>query len=115
MMKKLARVIAVVVTLSLFMAGCGKKGHVSTSELRSNFKSAAPDMQTLVNKVVSALNSNNYNEAVDNLQALDHKAKLTVEQRQAIKDTITRIEQAVADAAKKSAADAQKAAAGKPK
>ncbi len=83
---------------ALAVTGCGSKGRVSTSELRSNFKSAEPAMQSLVDKAVAAVNSNNYPEALSNLQTLSHKARLTVDQEQALKDTIAAVQKHMADA-----------------
>jgi hypothetical protein len=90
---------------ALTVTGCGSKGRVSTSELRSSFKSAEPAMQTLVDKAVAAVNSNNYPEALSDLQTLSHKARLTVDQEQALKDTIAAIEKKTSSLTNKPAAE----------
>jgi hypothetical protein len=84
-----------IVALSAASAGtgCGRKGGVSTSELQSSFESAEPAMQTQVVKAVAAVRSNNYPEALSDLQVLSHKARLTTDQEQAIKDTMTAIQE----------------------
>ncbi len=93
---------------SLAITGCGKKGRVSTSELQSSFKSAEPAMQTLVNNAVAAVKSNNYPEALSNLQTLSHKARLTPDQQQALKDTIAAIQEKTSSMTNKPAEAPQK-------
>ena len=92
-MKRIMWKLVMALGVSLAIIGCGRKGRVSTSELRSSFKSAEPAMQTLVNSTVAAVKSNNYPEALNDLQALSHKARLTPDQLQAIKDTIAAIQE----------------------
>jgi len=93
--------------VSLVVTGCGKKGRVSTSELQSSFKSAEPPMQTLVNNAVAAVKSNNYPEALNDLQTLSHKARLTPDQQQAVKDTIAAVQQRASGTTNKPAEEAQ--------
>lgn len=78
--------------------GCGHKG-VGTSELQSSFQSSEPAMQTLVDKAVSAIKSNNYPEALNNLQLLEKKAKETPDQQQAVKDTIEAVQKHISEMA----------------
>ncbi|HXI84664.1 MAG TPA: hypothetical protein VNL17_11320 [Verrucomicrobiae bacterium] len=106
-MKKFAWMPVVALGALLAISGCGKKGRVSTSELQSSFKSAEPAMQTLVNNAVLAVKSNNYPEALSNLQTLSHKARLTPDQQQAVKDTIAAIQQKASGTANKPAEEAQ--------
>jgi hypothetical protein len=91
-MRRFTWILVVALGTSLTVTGCGKKGRVSTSALQSSFKSAEPAMQTLVDKAVAAVNSNNYPEALNDLQTLSHKARLTVDQEQVLKDTIATIQ-----------------------
>jgi hypothetical protein len=107
-MKRLGWILVVALGASLAIIGCGHKGRVSTSELRSNFKSAEPAMQTLVNNTVAAVKSNNYPEALSNLQLLSHKARLTADQEQAIKDTIAAIQEKTASMTNKPAVEPQR-------
>jgi hypothetical protein len=81
----------------LAVTGCGHKSRVSTAELQGSFKEAEPAMQTLVDKAVSAVKSNNYPEALGDLQVLSHKARLTPDQQQALKDTIAEIQQKISN------------------
>jgi hypothetical protein len=85
--------LAWILVAALGVTGCGHKGRVNTSDLQSSFKSAEPAMQTLVDKAVGAVKSNNYPEALSDLQVLSHKARLTPDQQQSIKDTIEAIQQ----------------------
>ena len=108
-MKKYSWILLVVISLSLTVIGCGKKNEVDTSKLQSSFKSAPPAQQSDVDKAVSAIKAGNYSEAVNDLQRLSSKAKLTPEQQQAVKDTIAAIQKQIAATANQAAGDAQKA------
>jgi hypothetical protein len=99
--KKLDWILVAALGASLTLTSCGHKGRVSTSDLQSSFKSAEPAMQTLVDKAVGAVKSNNYPEALGNLQVLSHKARLTPDQLQAINDTVAAIQKHVSDTANK--------------
>jgi hypothetical protein len=102
--KRSVWILVLALGASLTVSGCGHKG-VSTSELQSSFKSAEPAMQTLVDKAVASVNSNNYPEALNDLQTLSHKARLTVDQEQALKDTIAAIEEKTSGLTNKPAAE----------
>jgi hypothetical protein len=108
MIKNFGWMLVVTLGLSLTITGCGNKGRVSTSDLQSSFKLAEPAMQTLVDKTVGAVKSNNYPEALSDLQVLSHKARLTPDQQQSINDTVAAIQKHVSDVASKAAADSQK-------
>jgi hypothetical protein len=108
MIKNFGWILVVALGASLTITGCSNKGRVSTSDLQSSFKSAEPAMQTLVDKAVGAVKSNNYPEALNNLQLLSHKARLTLDQEQSVKDTIAAIQKHISDTANKAAADSQK-------
>jgi len=92
-MKRFLWMLVVALGATLTIIGCGHKGRVSTSELQSSFKSVEPAMQTLVNNAVAAVKSNDYPVALNNLQTLAHKARLTADQQQALKDTIAAIQE----------------------
>src|SRR5437016_2820100 len=100
-MKKFTWMLIMALSAPLVITGCGKQGRVSTSELQSNFKSAEPPMQTLVNNAVAAVKSNNYPEALRDLQTLSHKARLTLDQQQALKDTIAAIQEKISSTTNK--------------
>jgi|ERR1017187_3129045 hypothetical protein len=107
-MKRFAWMLVVALGASLVITGCGHKGAVSTSELQSNFKSAEPAMRTLVDNAVAAVKSNNYPEALSNLQLLSHKARLTPDQQQSLKDTIAAIQEKTSSTTNKPAAEPPK-------
>jgi predicted small lipoprotein YifL len=120
-MKRFAWILVVALGASLAITGCGHKGAVSTSELRSSFKSAEPAMQSQVDKAVASVKSNNYPEALSDLQVLSHKARLTPDQQQSLKDTIAAIQNKISSTTNKPADGPQKLPAelqkllGKPK
>jgi outer membrane protein assembly factor BamD (BamD/ComL family) len=107
-MKRHGWILLAVMSLSLAVIGCGKKGEVDTSKLENSFKSAPPAQQSDVDKAVSAVKAGNYSEAVTDLQRLASKAKLTPEQQQAVKDTIAAIQKQMTATASKAAGDLQK-------
>jgi hypothetical protein len=104
-MRRFTWILVVALGASLTVSGCGNRGRVSTSELQSSFKSAEPAMQTLVDKAVAAVNSNNYPEALNDLQTLSHKARLTLDQERVLKDTIAAIEKKTSSMTNKPAAE----------
>ena len=107
-MKRFAWMLVVALGASLAITGCGHKGAVSTSELQSSFQSAEPAMQTLVNNAVAAVKSNDYPGALSNLQLLSHKARLTTDQQQSLKDTIAAIQNKMSSTTNKPAAEPQR-------
>jgi hypothetical protein len=107
-MKRFVWMLVVALGASLTITGCGHKGAVSTSELRSSFKSAEPAMQTLVNNAVAAVKSNNYPEALSDLQVLSHKARLTPDQQQVLKDTMAAIQTKISSTTNKPVAEPQR-------
>jgi len=109
-MKRLATsLLGTLVALSLFMAGC-KGRHVSTSELEHNFKGGEPATLEIESNAVAAIKSGKYPEALTYLQKLAHRAMLSPDQQQAIRDTTDAVQKRLDDQAKKAAADAQKSA-----
>jgi hypothetical protein len=107
-MKRFVWMLVVALGASLAITGCGHKGAVSTSELRSSFKSAEPAMQTLVDNTVASVKSNNYPEALSDLQVLSHKARLTPDQQQSLKNTIAAIQNKISSTTNKPAAEPHK-------
>jgi predicted small lipoprotein YifL len=100
-MKRFVWILAVALGASLTITGCGNKGRVSTSDLQSSFKSAEPAMQSQVDKAVTAVKSNNYPEALSDLQVLAHKARLTPDQQQVLKDTMAAIQDKISSTTNK--------------
>lgn len=102
-------VVLAMAALAMVIGGCGKKSGVDTSPLESSFKSAEATTQTAADKVVTAVKSADYSEALSQLQSLAKNAKLTPEQQQAIKDVMAQVQKAITDTASKAAGDASKA------
>ncbi len=65
-------------------------------------------MQALVDKAVGAVHSNNYPAALSDLQALSHKARLTLDQEQVLKDTMAAIQDKISSSTNKPAAEPPK-------
>ena len=95
-MKTRAWILGLALAASLTAFGCGHK-RVSTSELQESFKGSETNLQALVDKTVSAIQSNNYPEALNNLNALAHKAKETPDQQAAVQDTIAAVQKRMAE------------------
>lgn len=98
----------VAVLMAVATAGCAKKNNVDTGKLESSFRAAEPAAKSDADKAVAAVKAGNYSEALADLQRLASKAKLTPEQQEAVKDLIAQVQKAMADAAGKAAAEAQK-------
>src|SRR5437879_1042806 len=101
---------AAVVAIVLISNGCGSKNSVDTAPLEKNFAAAEPASKSAADKVVSAIKSADYSGAMSQLKGLASQAKLTPEQQQAIKDTLSQIQKQITDAAGKIGSEGQKAA-----
>lgn len=97
-MKSITVLLISIITVSLTLVACSKKNSVDTTAFENAFKSAEPAIQTVAEKVVSAVKSADYSGAVTQLTSLAKEAKLTDEQQQAIKDLIGHVQQAIARA-----------------
>jgi type IV secretory pathway TrbL component len=101
--------------VSLTMAGCNKQGGIDTGSLEKSLKSAEAAAQSSADKAVAAIKSADYSGAMAELKSLASNAKLTPEQQQAIKDVMAQVSNALADAASKTAGEANKAMKDVPK
>ena len=108
-MKKLVIILALVLTASFVMLGCGKKGP-DTSRVEKSFATAEPDAKQSAQQAVDATKAGKYAEAMSSLQQAAAKAKLTPEQQAAIKDLVEQIQQQIKQNAEKLAADAKEGA-----
>lgn len=86
LMKKLllSATLAVAALTLLLFAGCGGE-KVSTSKLESSFSSAEAATKAEVQKAVDSIKAKDYASALVQLQKVYARAKLTPEQREAIK------------------------------
>jgi len=102
--------LMMVAAATLAVVGCKKGGSVDTSNMEKSFASADAAAKSSAEKAVTAIKSVDYVGAFVELKILGEKAKLILEQQQAIKDVMARLQQLVADTASKAAGDASKAA-----
>jgi outer membrane protein assembly factor BamD (BamD/ComL family) len=94
--------------VTLLSAGCAKKSSVDTGKLESSFQSAEPANKGAADNAMAAIKAGNYQQALTDLQQLAKKAKLTPEQRQAIKDVIAQVQKQASELANKATGDLQK-------
>ena len=89
--------------------GCAKKEHVDTVKLEASFSTAEPSKKSEVDKVVASVKSQDWAGATASLQRLGADAKLTEEQKQAVKDTLEQVGKVIKDTANKAVGEANKA------
>jgi uncharacterized protein YcfL len=85
--------LGVLSLVALLVIGCSKPPVADTGRLEKAFKTSAPAAQSLVEKVSTAISQTNYPAAMATLQKLSHQPKLTDEQQQAVRDTMTAVQQ----------------------
>ena len=113
-MKTLIAVTGMIVIALL--VGCAKKDEpVDTVKLEASFSTAEPSTKSKVDKVVASVNSQDWASASASLKDLASDAKLTEEQKKAVKDTMDDIAgkfkeavEQVKDEANKALGEAQK-------
>jgi hypothetical protein len=102
--------IAIVSVLALWVAtGCAKKEEVNTVKLEASFSTAEPSKKSEVDKVVASVKSQDWAGATASLQRLASDAKLTDEQKAAVKDTLEQVGKVIKDTANKAVGEANKA------
>ena len=89
--------------------GCAKKEQVDTVKLEASFSTAEPAKKSEVDKVVASVKSQDWAGATASLQRLAADAKLTEEQKQAVKDTLEQVGKVIKDTASKAVGGAEKA------
>jgi acyl-CoA reductase-like NAD-dependent aldehyde dehydrogenase len=96
--------IAVVILIAaLFsMTGCGNKSKVDTGKLESAFSSAEAAVKAEIDKAVQAIKAEDLAGALTQLQKTYARAKLTEEQKQAIKEMVETLQKLIAEGATKS-------------
>ena len=109
-MKPISWILTAMAATVLLSSGCGSKNSVDTAPLEKSFASAEPASKSAADKAVSAIKSADYSGAMSQLKSLASQAKLTPEQQQAIKDTLSQIQKQITDAAAKIGSEGQKAA-----
>lgn len=109
-MKTNLPILAVILTVTLALAGCSKSGgSVDPSPLEKSFAAAEPALKSAADTAVTAIKKADYSAAMAELQKLTANVKLTDEQKKAISDVLAQIQKAVAEAGSKAAGEASKA------
>jgi len=102
--------VTFVSVLALWIAaGCAKKQQVDTVKLEASFSTAEPSKKSEVDKIVASVKNQDWAAATASLQRLGADAKLTEEQKTAIKDTLEQVGKAIKDTAQKAVGEANKA------
>jgi hypothetical protein len=89
--------------------GCAKKQEVDTVKLQASFSTAEPSKKSEVDKAVASINSQDWAGAMASLQRVATDAKLTEEQKQAVKDAMDQIGKVIKDTANKAVDGGKKA------
>ncbi len=92
------------VIAALAVAGCNKPDNqpkVDTAPLENSFKTADPATQNNAQRAIADIKSADYSGALTQLKQMAGNARLTPEQQQAIKNTLSQIEQGFKDTANK--------------
>ena len=89
--------------------GCAKKEQVDTVKLEASFSTAEPSKKSEVDKVVASVKSQDWAGASASLQRLAADAKLTEEQKQAVKSTLDQVANAMKEAVGKAGGEVNKA------
>jgi hypothetical protein len=105
---KILMSVAAILAISLF-AGCAKKEQVDTAKLEASFSTSEPTTKSEVDKIVASVKSQDWTTASASLKKLGNDAKLTEEQKKAVKDTLNDIGNKFKDAAKQVSEEANKA------
>ncbi len=107
-MRKLIWLAAPALILSLALAGCGGSD-VDTAELKESFSSADATKKATVDDVVAAVKAGDFAKAGSALSKLASRAKLTSDQKKAIKNTASQIRDQITQIAKDAAEEGKKA------
>ncbi len=94
----------VLLLAALVLGGCNKQSSqssIDTAPLEKSFQTADPATQNRAQRAIADIKSANYSSALGQLKEMAGNAKLTPEQQQAIKNTLSQIEQGFKDTAEK--------------
>lgn len=92
------------------LVGCAKKDEpVDTVKLEASFSTAEPSTKSKVDKIVASVKSQDWSGATASLKDLASDAKLTEEQKQAVKSTMDDIANKFKETAKQVKEEANKA------
>jgi len=109
-MKKLGFIAALILSIGLLgVVGCSKKESVDTSKVQAAYESAPDTDKEDVNKAISSIQAEDYAAGLASLQKAVANAKVTPEQKAAVQDLITQVQNKLSEAAKKAVDDTSKA------
>jgi Spy/CpxP family protein refolding chaperone len=93
----------------LLVCACAKKSDVNTTKMEQSFASADPTSKSEADKAVASIKAGDYQTAIASLQKLASQAKLTPEQKDAVKDVIDQVQNKVQQAIKEAGKSTDKA------
>lgn len=93
----------------LLVCGCAKKSEVNTTKMEQSFASAEPTSKSEADKAVASIKAGDYQGAIGSLQRLASQAKLTPEQKDAVKDVIDQVQNKLQEAVKEAGKNTEKA------
>lgn len=89
---KLAKRFAAILLIT-FAAGCSK--NIDTTKLQAAFPNNEGGYQDLVNQGVDAISKTNYPAALESLEKLTYRPRITKEQRVAVQDVIAKLKERI--------------------
>lgn len=101
-MKNSIVLLVVFAGMVLGLAGCGGGNKVSTAKLESSFATAEAPLKADAQKAVDMIKAKDLAGAAAQLQKINARAKLSQEQRDAIKETVDALAKAISEGATKS-------------
>lgn len=107
-MSKLSWFAVPVLIFSLAVTACGG-GDVDTAELEESFSTAEPTKKATMNDVVAAVKAGDYAKAGSGLKKLASRAKLTDDQKKAISNMMSQLQEQITQMAKDAAEEGGKA------
>ena len=108
-MKRNVLLFSICAAVIALFSGCSKKSEVDTAKLEKSFATAEPADKSESDKVVASVKAGDYTAALASLKNLAQQAKLTQEQKDAIKDVTDQVQKQLGAAIEKAAESGQKA------
>lgn len=109
-MKKIGFIITLIISISfLGMAGCAKKDGVDTSKVQAAFQPVVEADKADVDQAISSIKAGDYAGALASLEKAVANVKITPEQKAALQDLITQVQNKVSEVTKKAVDDTSKA------
>jgi ribosomal protein L22 len=110
-MKSWIQIGSLLLALALLLIGCEKGGSgIDTSKLQSAFSSTTAPAKADIDKAITAIKAGEYSQALSYLGTAAKEAKLTPDQKDAIKDVLAQVQAKLKGAVQQGADQTQKAA-----